>query len=244
MVNVHVDSQLCSTTKNLTDDITLIELCDKLYPITGILPQDMKLTFQSQGKVHDVVTYTSDTSDTHPLSKYKSLDRILVEDTNTESIASQLAQSSSTEEAYQLPEADYAKKHDTVLNWKKQNKLGRFNPEHQLKLDRESKLLQDHLQTLEVNQRCFVKSEGLPERRGWLRFVGKVVEINPNDVWCGVQFDEPVGKSNGFCKGRLYFGPIAPHHGGFIKPLNVETGSQYVPLPIDMEDLEEEDDEV
>lgn len=237
-------SELCSTTKSFQNDITMAGLCEKLYLVTGILPQDMQLILESQDKVRKVVANVPATAETRPLSHFSSLERIVVEDTNSESLARQLANTNDVEE-FQLSESDYAKKHNTVLNWKIRNKLGRFNPEHQLKMDTDKKRQQDRLKTLQIGERCSVKSVGQPERRGWLRYVGKIPELDPEDVWCGIEFDEPVGKNNGSCKNRAYFGPVLQNYGGFIKPIYVETGPQFEALSIDLEsDDFTDDDEV
>lgn len=88
-----------------------------------------------------------------------------------------------------------------------------------------------------------MKTADQPERRGWLRFVGVVPQLNETDIWCGIEFDEPVGKNNGSFRGSSYFGPVKPNYGGFVRPSSVETGKKFTPL-LDDELLSSDEDEL
>ena len=62
------------------------------------------------------------------------------------------------------------------------------------------------------------------ERRGVIRFIGKVPEIDQGlQTWCGVEFDEPLGKNDGSIKGVYYFN-CNPGYGSFLKPQQIEQG--------------------
>jgi tubulin-folding cofactor B len=60
--------------------------------------------------------------------------------------------------------------------------------------------------------------------------------------WIGVQFDEPVGKSNGIFQGKQYF-DVPPHYGGFCQPHNVQVGDYPERDLFDEEDDGEEEHE-
>lgn len=60
------------------------------------------------------------------------------------------------------------------------------------------------------------------DRLGTVRFVGRLAALKPG-FWVGVEFDEPVGKSDGTVKGQKVF-ECRPQYGGFLRPDQVEVG--------------------
>lgn len=142
-------------------------------------------------------------------------------------------------EKYVMPEEEYAKKSDSVLAWKKAQKLGRFDPDapshEQAKVD----ALQQEIEQkgIQVGKRCRVGGED--SRRGTVRYVGDVKEI-PGGLgpWIGVHLDEPVGKNDGSIAGTRYWGEESTlKHGVFVRPERVEVGNW--PVLDDLEDMEE-----
>lgn len=138
-----------------------------------------------------------------------------------------------------MPEDEYEKKIDSVLAWKKAEKLGRFNPDapslEQAKINAVTQEIESR--GLEVGKRCRVGGDDL--RRGVIMYVGDVKEI-PGilGAWIGVQLDEPVGKNDGSIKGNRYWGQESSmKHGVFVRPERVEAGD--FPVFDDLEALEE-----
>lgn len=138
-----------------------------------------------------------------------------------------------------MPEDEYEKKTDSVLAWKKAQKLGRFDPsapsQEQAKLAAlEREVAERHI---EVGKRCRVGADDL--RRGTVRYVGEVKEIPAGQgLWVGVHLDEPVGKNDGSISGTRYWGePSELKHGVFVRPERVEVGDY--PVMDDLEDMEE-----
>jgi len=138
-----------------------------------------------------------------------------------------------------MPEDEYEKKTDSVLAWKKAQKLGRFDPNapshEQAKIAGFAEEVQNR--GIEVGKRCRVGGED--SRRGEVKFVGEVKEI-PGAVgaWIGVQLDEPVGKNDGSIGGTRYWGaPSDLKHGVFVRPERVEVGD-WPPMD-DLEEMEE-----
>lgn len=138
-----------------------------------------------------------------------------------------------------MPADEYEKKTDSVLAWKKAEKLGRFNPAapslEQAKID--SFLQEIKSRGIEVGKRCRVGGEDA--KRGEVKYVGDVKEI-PGAIgaWVGVQLDEPVGKNDGSISGTRYWGQeSAMKHGVFVRPERVEVGDW--PMLDDLEDMEE-----
>lgn len=72
---------------------------------------------------------------------------------------------------------------------------------------------------IEVGMRCEVMPGA---RRGVVRFVGEIESLKSGH-WVGVQFDEPVGKSNGTVKGVKIF-ECPEHYGGFVRGDKVSVG--------------------
>lgn len=248
MVSVSIFSDLCYITKEFSPEVTLSELCNKLYNFTGIAPNDMKLRIENvDGNENIIYDKIMRTPDVRPLSTLSgSAISITVDDTNSNSLAHKLKDIHNTtstdgEHLFKLSDAEYAGRTDSVLQWKKQNQLGKFDPKFQEQLEKHRQLQMEKVSNLELNQRCSVKTQEQLERRGWLRYIGKIPEISENDIWCGIEFDEPTGKNNGSFKGTVYFGPVNPNYGGFVKPVNLETGAQFTPFELDLDlDSDEE----
>lgn len=228
-MKVEIKSEYCFIEKDYSNELTWFQLSQKLYEITGILPQDMtlKLTLSNGSNVISKAPFSDSEKwcDTFGI-----IHNIYVNDSNEYSMVNILKNERNIDDSkFNLSEQDYESRTDSVLNWKRKNKLGRFNENYQAKMELEKSLNEEHSLKLQLNERCSVKSDG-KERRGNLRFIGFIPELNDDGIWCGVEFDEPVGKNNGIFKGKTYFGPVKPNYGGFVKPINVETGSQFTPL--------------
>ena len=138
-----------------------------------------------------------------------------------------------------MPAAEYEKKTDSVLAWKKAQKLGRFDPNAPSHEQARLEALEEEVRQrgIEVGKRCRVGGEDT--RRGTISYVGEVGEI-PNGIgkWVGVQLDEPVGKNDGSIGGHRYWGEASVmKHGVFVRPERIEVGD-YPPMD-DLEDMEE-----
>jgi len=140
---------------------------------------------------------------------------------------------------YEMPADEYEQKTDSVLAWKKAQKLGRFDPSAPT-------LEQSKLQTydneikkrgIEVGKRCRVGGEDT--KRGVVMYVGDVHEI-PGGAgkWIGVKLDEPVGRNDGSLGGTRYWGKESgAKYGVFVRPERLEVGDW--PILDDLEDMEE-----
>ena len=142
-------------------------------------------------------------------------------------------------EKYVMPEEEYEKKSDSVLAWKKAQKLGRFDPNapshEQAKIVAFEKEVEER--GIEVGKRCRVGQDDT--RRGVVKYIGEVKEI-PGSIgaWIGVHLDEPVGKNDGSIAGTRYWGEESQlKHGVFVRPDRVEVGD--FPIVDDLEDMEE-----
>lgn len=140
---------------------------------------------------------------------------------------------------YELPAEEYEKLDDSVLAWKKEKKLGRFDP-NAPSLEQAKRHVYDTEvanRGIEVGKRCRVGGED--EKRGEVMYVGEVEEI-PGGLgkWIGVRLDEPVGRNDGSLKGKRYWGKDGDaKYGVFVRPERVEVGD-WPPID-DLDDLEE-----
>ncbi len=128
---------------------------------------------------------------------------------------------------------------DSVLAWKKKQKLGRFDPNAPTLVEAKLRAIDTEIKNrgIEVGKRCRVGGED--ERRGEIMYVGDVEEI-PGGAgkWIGVKLDEPVGKNDGSLAGKRYWGKEGdPKYGVFVRPERVEVGDW--PVLDDLDDLEE-----
>lgn len=142
-------------------------------------------------------------------------------------------------EKYVLPTDEYEKKTDSVLAWKKAQKLGRFDPDAPSHEQAKIAAIAHEIESrgIEVGKRCRVG--GQDTRRGVIRYVGEVKEI-PGSLggWVGVELDEPVGKNDGSIGGTRYWGePSELKRGVFARPERVDVGDW--PVLDDLEDMEE-----
>lgn len=150
---------------------------------------------------------------------------------------------------------------DSVLAFKKQNKLGRFgkaDPGQKEKKEEAEHLENEKAKSITPGCRCLVTRSGIPPRKGMVKFVGKTEFAD--GWWIGVQYDEPVGKNDGrfvidhliknvfelylnyfffpcSVKGKRYF-ECPFKYGAFIKPSCVEIGD------FPEENFDEDDDEM
>jgi len=137
-----------------------------------------------------------------------------------------------------MPDEEYEKKTDSVLAWKKAQKLGRFDPNAPTVEQAKVQAIQREIEVrgIAVGKRCRVGGDDT--RRGEIKYVGEVKEIPGVGAWVGIHLDEPVGKNDGSIGGTRYWGIESElKHGIFVRPERVEVGD-FPPLD-DLEDMEE-----
>ena len=137
-----------------------------------------------------------------------------------------------------MPAEEYEHRNDSVLAWKKAQKLGRFDPNapslEQQKVNASYREVEERRIKLDARCRLLPDSD---HRRGAVRFVGDIPEIPGVGAWIGVQLDEPTGKNDGSVKGTRYF-DCASSCGVFVRPERVEVGD----FPV-LDELADDDDE-
>lgn len=150
-----------------------------------------------------------------------------------------------------MPSTQYSQLSDSVLAWKKAQKLGRFDPSaksaDELALERfekDRKVINERGITVGMRARV----AGDDARRGLVKFVGEVSglggERERGCVWVGVELDEPVGRNDGSVevevqsevegegtkvkreKKRLWEGK-GEKFGVLVRPEKVEVGEEW-----------------
>lgn len=137
-----------------------------------------------------------------------------------------------------MPAEEYETRTDSVLAWKKQQKLGRFDPNAPTILEQKVNVSYREVDERGIKQdsRCRLLPES-DHRRGTVQYIGDVPEIPGVGAWIGVALDEPTGKNDGSVKGKRYF-ECKHNCGVFVRPERVEVGDFAV-----LDDLADDDDE-
>ena len=150
-----------------------------------------------------------------------------------------------------MPETEYEQLNDSVLAWKKRQKLGRFDPNaknaEEFASERRVKDMRElEMKGIEAGQRCRVGQDD--NRRGVVKFVGEIEGLGGDReagcVWVGVELDEPVGRNDGSVQVEVEGGKETRRlwggkekFGVFARPEKVEVGDKWVVL----DDLLDED---
>lgn len=219
-VNVIVTSDLTSSERRISPSLTLSQLKSKLETITGIPPSAQRLVLYSPNGDNSVDLSARPETGTVESAGVRSQYRIHVEDTRPKD--QQLDLNDPNVERYEMPPEEYESREDSVLAWKRRNKLGRFDPNAQADLEEDARKSREAADQkgIQPGARCQVNSLKL----GTVRYVGPVPEIKgAQRIWVGVEYDEPVGKHDGVIAGTRYF-QARPNTGAFVKPEAVEVG--------------------
>ncbi|KAL2167061.1 hypothetical protein VTG60DRAFT_1820 [Thermothelomyces hinnuleus] len=236
-VPLFVVSDYVSSERRITPSWSISQLKAKLEPITGIPPSCQKISLRTSSNEQITIEAPDEESvylQQFPLKPYSEL---LIADTRPVSARPNFSNTAEVEK-YVLPEEEYEKKTDSVLAWKKAEKLGRFNPNAPSHEQAKIAAIAQEIEArgIAVGKRC--KVGGDDSRRGEIKYVGDVKEIPGVGAWVGIQLDEPVGKNDGSIGGTRYWGePSELKRGVFVRPERVEVGD--FPVLDDLEDMEE-----
>jgi len=206
--------------RRYSKSILIEELKGKLELVTGVVSSWMELELRdSDDKIMGIM------SDKQMLGYYSPMDswRLHVIDKNPQSERGEFDDLSKVEK-FEISNEEYDKKQDSVRNFMKRNKMGKFSD--QAKQDgekaKEKELKEEELaKTFKVGDRCETTVPKQPKRRGAIMYIGEV-EFQAG-YWIGVKYDEPLGKNDGSVKGKRYF-TCSPKYGGFVRPSQVEVG--------------------
>lgn len=128
-------------------------------------------------------------------------------------------------EKFELTEDAYDKRSDTVREFRKKQRIGRFNEEETAKKEAIAAMKEEKEKeaaaAIAVGNRCKVWVTGQPDKLGTVMYVG-LTDFKPG-YWVGVKYDEPMGKHDGSVQGKQYF-ECENKYGAFVKPGQVTVG--------------------
>ncbi|CAG8029403.1 unnamed protein product [Penicillium nalgiovense] len=243
------------TERRITPTWTVMQVKAKLETMTGIPPGSQRLRVKVPGRPDQWADGDDRLIGDWGLVKGSEIE---VNDSRPQTMRANFTDLSSVDK-YVLPTETYEARSDSVLAWKKNQKLGRFDPnalspEETLRHQVEKDQTEIETRDITVAKRAIVLPSSPPHiRRGTIRFVGSVPTIPitgpgrelqrdaelPADlqpIWVGIELDEPMGKNDGSVGGQRYFECLG-NRGVFVKPEKVEVG-EFPPLGLD-DDLDE-----
>ncbi|KAF2741933.1 hypothetical protein M011DRAFT_530202 [Sporormia fimetaria CBS 119925] len=233
-----ISSSNSSSERRISPSWTIAYLKTRLEPITGIPAGSQQLTLRLASR--DAVPIAAADDENTQLAAYalQPYAEITVTDTRPVGARTDYNDLSSVEK-YEMPVAEYESRTDSVLAWKKAQKLGRFDPNAPSIEQQRIRALEREVEErgLSLNSRIRLLP-ATDHRRGTISFIGPVPEI-PGLLgpWIGITLDEPTGKNDGSVKGKRYF-ECGTNCGVFVRPERVEAG-EFPPLDdLDL-DLEE-----
>ncbi|KAH8258465.1 hypothetical protein KR038_011859 [Drosophila bunnanda] len=198
-------------------DLTVAQLKSKLEILTGGCAGTMKVEVYKG----DACISTLDNNDAL-LGYYANSDGLRLH--VIDSFASFCFDSAPVEK-FELTKDQYEQRTDSVRNYLKQNRLGKYNEEEMQQAEEKRRLqaeeIQKRAELCVIGARCEVTVPGNPTRRGTIRYNGQLEGKNGHFI--GIEYDEPLGKNNGSVAGKAYFS-CAPNYGGFVSPLSVTVG--------------------
>lgn len=245
---------LLSAERRITPSWTITQLKDKLVPVTGIPSTSQSLRTKSLSGTWIAIDHEGALVGDARYALRKGSE-IEVQDTRPPGVRQTFNfQDLSSVEKYQMPESQYAQLDDSVLAWKRRQKLGRFDPSSksadELALERlhhDQGMIQS--QGIEVGLRCRVGHDD--SRRGTVRFAGEIPGLGGTReagcIWVGVELDEPVGRNDGTVNVETEDGRQQPRrvfdckdkYGVLARPEKVQVG-EFPPLgDLLDEDMEE-----
>jgi len=199
--------------------LTIKDLKDKLEIIMGVTSNSMKLqVFDTEDKP---LFWLND--DSSLLGSFHIDDGMRINVTGS-SLISDYSEGGDVPK-FELADDEYDKKRDSVRDFLRRNKKGKYDPEFQKKqaemAQSKEEIENKYKEEIKAGMRCKVSNPKQPPRRGEVMFVG-YTDFKP-DLWVGVRYDEPFGKNDGSVAGKKYFS-CPMNYGSFVRPKFVEVG--------------------
>lgn len=222
-ITIDIVSQHARSEQRISPSWTLLRLKTRLAPITGIPIAAQTLSIRLASGQSIALTDDDALLADHSAQLSSAEAEIKIADSRPPSERENYTDVSAVAK-YEMPMPDYEKLDDSVLAWKKAQKLGRFDPAALDIVARRTQEVQDVVRdrNIAVGARCRLLPD-TDDRRGTVAYVGDVEGIPGLGAWVGVVLDEPTGKNDGVVEGKRYF--AAGHNCGvFVRPHRVEIG--------------------
>ncbi|OQN98769.1 hypothetical protein B0A48_15435 [Cryoendolithus antarcticus] len=228
-------SDSSSSERRISPSWSIATLKAKLEPVTGVPARSQKLSIKI-GSQASVPIESADESVEVGAWKLQAYAEIRVTDTRPPGLRENYTDVSAVEK-FELPQSEYETRTDSVLAYKRANKLGRFDPsapEHEQQKVAESWREVEDRGVQAPRARLTSAAQGT-DTRGTVGYIGLVPEIpGASGPWVGVKLDEPTGKNDGSVGGKTYFA-CAPKCGVFVRAARIEIGD----FPV-LDDLDDE----
>ncbi|KAM0801127.1 CAP Gly-rich domain-containing protein [Usnea florida] len=222
-IPILITSTASSSERRITPSWTLAHLKTKLEPVTGIAPSSQKLTLRLPDQERETPIEAEDEDivqvGTWPLVAYAEIKVTSL----TSNPISTLPPLSSVPK-YEMPESQYSTLPDTVLAYKKEHKIGRFDPAAPEIQQRKPPNKPPPIPEIHPTTRCRLTDSST--KRGTVSFIGAIPSLPgpPGAPWIGITLDEPVGKNDGSVpSGERYF-QCGKNRGVFVRAERVEVG--------------------
>ncbi|GAA5977632.1 hypothetical protein JCM11641_006881 [Rhodosporidiobolus odoratus] len=258
-ISLWITSPDTHSERRFSPALTIASLKAKLEPITGIPYSTQLLSLRrtrvgaghsgSVGVDGELLTPLDDdarTLEDYGVREYMTI-RVESSDPHAQGLGGQSTDDSQVEK-FELTQAEYESRRDTVLAYKQRHHLGRFAPSPSSPSSSNPSSApappSQLPSTLLPGARCQVSLSDILVRRGAVRFVGST-EFGASDesIWVGVEWDEPVGKGDGAVDGKRYF-QTPPLRASFVRPDKVTVGDFPELDPFAEEELEDEEMEM
>lgn len=211
--------------RKYSKSLKILEFKAKLEPITGGSAATMKLELYSGDRLVSRLD-----EDEQMLGFYS------IEDGMRVHVVDNFAFVQENVAKFELSQDEYDKKQDSVRNYLRRNRLGKYNEEEMAKIEEDRKKQEEEdakkLEKATLGARCRVTTKGQPTRLGTVMYKGEL-EGKPG-VFLGVKFDEPLGANDGTSNGKRYF-ECDPKYGSFVTIKAVEIGD-FPPENFDLDD--------
>ncbi|KAK7533914.1 CAP Gly-rich domain-containing protein [Phyllosticta citribraziliensis] len=221
-----ISSPNSASERRITPSWSIANLKTRLEPVTGIPASTQSLSLRI-GSQQPIPIEAADEDATQlssfPLQPYA---EIYVNDTRPAAARTDFTDVSAVQK-YVMPEAEYETRADSVLAWKRNQKLGRFDPNAPSIEEQKVKALEREVDErgITLNARIQLLPAASDGRRGTVRYVGRIAELPPPlGPWVGVELDEPTGRNDGAVKGGQRYFECKPNCGVFVRPERVEVG--------------------
>ncbi|KAF6219778.1 hypothetical protein HO133_003603 [Letharia lupina] len=224
-IPVLITSSASSSERRITPSWTIAHLKTKLEPVTGIAPSSQKLTLRLPDQQREIPIEAEDEDGVEvgrwPLVPYA---EIKVTSLNPNPISALPPLSSVPK--YEMPESKYEALPDTVRAYKKDHRIGRFDPAAPEIQERKVREMWNEVEERDITPPSRCRLSGSSTKRGTVSFVGPIPTLPgpPGAPWIGITLDEPVGKNDGSVpSGERYF-QCGKNRGVFVRAERVEVG--------------------
>ncbi|KAK8247002.1 CAP Gly-rich domain-containing protein [Phyllosticta capitalensis] len=221
-----ISSPNSASERRITPSWSIANLKTRLEPVTGIPASCQTLSLRI-GSQQPIPIQAADEETTQlssfPLQPYA---EIYVNDTRPVAARTDFSDVSAVEK-YVMPEDEYENRSDSVLAWKRAQKLGRFDPNAPSIEEQKVKALEREVEERAIapGKRCQLLPASTDGRRGTVRFVGAIPSLPaPLGPWVGIELDEPTGRNDGSVKDGTRYFECKPNCGVFVRPERVEVG--------------------